>query len=88
MRATGRAGVPSIPLVAFLAACSVSTPAPAPPALPVRVLAALPPDLGPEVLKRRSDGCWFIVIEDGLSGVMRPLKDRNGKLVCDGSEGS
>lgn len=51
--------------------------------LPARVLAALPQGVGPEDVVRRDDGCYFIVIEDELSGVIRPINDERGFVMCD-----
>ncbi|SMX43044.1 hypothetical protein [Actibacterium lipolyticum] len=70
-------------LAAALAGCGAPEPVAQQPYISEKARAALPSGTDLMTVRRREDGCYFIVIEDELSGYLSQVKDTNGELVCD-----
>ena len=66
----------------ILTACG-APPARAPIQISAKAMQALPANQDLSQVRKREDGCYFIVIPDNMSGKVRPVKGADGQLVCD-----
>ena len=73
----------AVGIVAVLAGCSAPEPVMQQPFVSEKARAALPLGTDLSTVRRREDGCYFVVIEDELSGYLKQVKDISGQLVCD-----
>jgi hypothetical protein len=48
-----------------------------------KAMRALPANQDLTQVRKRDDGCYFIVVPDNMSGKIRPVKGPDGQLVCD-----
>lgn len=74
---------PAYPMIALVLLTACAAPEPPVPYISEKARAALPDGTDLRTVRRREDGCYLIVIEGELSGVVRKVVDRDGRLVCD-----
>jgi hypothetical protein len=74
---------PAFLMIAPILLTACAAPEPPVPYVSEKARAALPKGTDLRTVRRRDDGCYLIVIEGELSGVVRKVVDRDGRLVCD-----